>query len=229
MKDKQEILVTIDRYIIATLGMFLSAVGIAMTIISNLGTAPLSCPSYVLNLRWPGISIGMFTLIINCLYVLLQLLILRRAFKLEYLLQVVASALFGYMIDISIIAMDWMHPDSLLERIALTIISCFVSAFGISLEVVANKWMLSAEMTVKAIVYVTGRDFSSLKIAMDVTVVFVSSLLLMLFFKSPIAAGNNNVIGLGTLAGAILIGLFMKVTDVAVNRMILVRRRPLIK
>ena len=53
----KEIASTVDRYLFATIGMFLSAVGIAMTIVSNIGTAPLSCPSYVMNLRFPAVMI----------------------------------------------------------------------------------------------------------------------------------------------------------------------------
>ena len=58
----QDILV---RYGIATVGLVLVALGVALSIISNLGTAPLSCPAYVLNLRIPALSVGTFTLLVN--------------------------------------------------------------------------------------------------------------------------------------------------------------------
>ncbi|MBP5538434.1 MAG: hypothetical protein J6X69_01160, partial [Bacteroidales bacterium] len=52
------------RYAVATVGLIFVALGVALSIISNLGTAPLSCPAYVLNLRWPALSVGTFTLLV---------------------------------------------------------------------------------------------------------------------------------------------------------------------
>jgi len=203
----------IDRYIFATIGMFLSAVGIAMTIVSNIGTAPLSCPSYVLNLEWPAISVGMWTLIVNCVYMLIQLALLRKQFKAVDLLQVVASAIFGYMIDLSLAGMGWLMPAKMISRIGVTVLACFISAIGVSMEVKANAWMLSAEMTASAISRVSGKKFSSMKIAMDCTVVALSILAALLFFRNPWGDGENVVIGIGTVLCAVLIGLMMKLTD----------------
>ena len=211
---------TLDRYIIATTGMFLSAVGIAMTIVSNLGTSPLSCPSYVLNLRVPSVSVGTFTLLVNCLYVLIQILLLRRQFRLADLLQIVASAIFGYMIDIALSTMGWLHPVRLVDKIGLNVASCLISAFGVSLEVAARAWMLSAEMTAAALAKVLGREFSTMKIAMDCSVVAISAALAMAFFGNPLGDGSSYVIGIGTALSAVLIGLFMRLTDPLVSRLL---------
>ena len=94
----------IVRYAVASVGLFMIAFAIALAIKSNLGTAPLSCMAYVLNLDMPGISVGTFTFLVNMLYILIQLAVLRRRFKAVHLMQVVASVLFGYMIDLSLSA-----------------------------------------------------------------------------------------------------------------------------
>ena len=70
------------RYGLATIGLFLVAIGVAVSIISNLGTSPLSCPSYVMNGVW-GLTVGNWTIIINCLYIFVQLAVLRSKFKLK--------------------------------------------------------------------------------------------------------------------------------------------------
>ena len=219
----KEIASTVDRYLFATIGMFLSAVGIAMTIVSNIGTAPLSCPSYVMNLRFPAVSVGTWTLIVNCTYMLIQLALLRKQFKAAELLQVVASAIFGYMIDISLAGMGWLNPSGMPARIGVTVLACFISAIGVSMEVIARAWMLSAEMTAAALAKVSGKKFSSMKIAMDCTVVALSILASLLFFRNPWGDGQYVVIGIGTVLCAVLIGLMMKLTDPLVAR--LVRRR----
>lgn len=209
----------VGRYAVATVGMGLSAIGIAMTIISNLGTAPLSCPSYVLNLRFPAISVGTFTLLVNCTYILIQLALLRREFKWSYLMQVVASALFGYMIDLSLAAMSWMHPEGMAARVGITAASCVISALGVSLEVAAGAWMLSAEMTAFAMSKASGKSFSTMKIVMDCSVVVLSGAASLAFFGNVLGNGSLYVIGIGTIICAVGIGLCMKVTDPLVARL----------
>ena len=71
----------IVRYLVASVGLFMIAFAIALAIKSNLGTAPLSCLAYVLNLDMPGISVGVFTFIVNMFYILVQLAVLRRRFN----------------------------------------------------------------------------------------------------------------------------------------------------
>ena len=69
----------VRRYSVATVGLIFVALGVALSIISNLGTAPLSCPAYVLNLRWPALSVGTFTLLVNTSLIIIQLALWRRA------------------------------------------------------------------------------------------------------------------------------------------------------
>ncbi|MBQ9659902.1 MAG: hypothetical protein IJV37_01375 [Bacteroidales bacterium] len=222
----------LQRYGVATVGLVFVAIGTALSIISNLGTAPLSCPAYVLNLKWPVLSVGTFTLLINIGYMLIQILLLRKDFQAKYLMQVVASALFGYLIDGSMWALSWLHPGSFAARLGLTALAALVTAFGVSIEVAANAWMLSAEMTVAAVAKVTGRAFGPLKIAMDSLVVVVSAVLGWLFFANPFGSGAwtgpgdvllartpGIVIGIGTLLLAVLPGLMMRLTDPLVARL----------
>ena len=221
------------RYGIATVGLVFVALGVALSIISNLGTAPLSCPAYVLNLKWPALSVGTFTLLVNTTYLLLQWVLLRRDFKAEYLMQVVASALFGYLIDGCMWALGWLQPGTFAARLGLTVLAGAVTALGVSIEVAANAWMLSAEMTVGAISQVFKKDFSRVKIVMDSLIVVVSAALAWLFFANPFGYGAYTglgdvllartpgvVIGLGTLLLAVLPGLMMRLTDPLVARLL---------
>ena len=221
------------RYGFATIGLLFVALGVALSIISNLGTAPLSCPAYLLNLRWPVLSVGTFTLLVNITYMLVQLVLLRKDFKAKYLMQVVASALFGYLIDACMWALGWLHPATFAARVGLTALSALVTAFGVSIEVSANAWMLSAEMTVGAVSQVSGKEFSLVKILMDSLIVVVSCLLSWLFFANPFGSGawtgladvllartDGVVVGLGTILLALLPGLMMRLTDPLVARIV---------
>ncbi len=220
------------RYAVATAGLVFVALGVALSIISNLGTAPLSCPAYVLNLRWSGISVGTFTLLVNLSYMLVQIAVLRREFEARHLMQIVASALFGYLIDACLWAFSWLHPATFAARLGVNLLSALVTAFGVSIEVAANAWMLSAEMTVYAVSKVFSKPFSPVKVAMDSLMVVLSALLCWVFFSNPFGAGGpagladvllartpGIVIGLGTLLLALLPGLLMRVTDPLVARL----------
>lgn len=201
------------KYTVATVGMFLVAVGVALSIISNLGTAPLSCPSYLLNLWRPVLSVGTWTLIVNCSYLFVQLAVFRSKFKAKYLMQIIASALFGYLIDASLWLFAWLQPTGWASRLAVNVAAAAVTAVGVSIEVVARAWMLSAEMTVYSISKTFALPFNKVKIAMDSLLVVLSVVGCQILFGSPLGSGDLYVFGVGTLILAVLPGWLMKFTD----------------
>ena len=216
----------IVRYLVASVGLFMIAFAIALAIKSNLGTAPLSCLAYVLNLDMPGISVGVFTFIVNMFYILVQLAVLRRRFKPAHLMQIVASVLFGYMIDLSLWMIGWLEPEGFGVRLLLILAAAAITALGTSIEVASNAWMVSAEMTVAAFSSTFRKDFGRVKMVMDTTMVVLSALAALLFFGNPFGSGeftgmadvllartSGVVIGMGTLLMAFLPGYLMRFTD----------------
>ena len=213
----------IIRYLVATLGLFLVALGVALSIKANLGTAPLSCPAYVLNLEYPSVSVGTFIFIVNMVYMLVQILLLRSDFKASHLMQIVASILFGYMVDACLWMLSSLSALSFLYKFLLILLSSLVTAVGVSLEVKSNAWMLSAEMTVSAVAEVSGKKFDNVKIAMDTLMVVIAGAVAWIFFGTPFGAGEFHnvgdvllsrapgvVIGLGTLIMAFRPGFLMR-------------------
>ena len=214
-----------SRYLASTIGLLFVALGIALTIISNLGTSPLSCPPYILSL-WARPSVGEFTVMVNTALILVQLAVLRRQFKLKYLMQIPASFVFGYMIDFWLWALASVSPAMLFARFALVIVSCIITAFGISLEVGAQGWMLSAELTVYAFTKVSTKRFGTIKVWMDSLYVVIAAVISYLIFRNPFGYGEFTtipdvllsrvpgvVIGIGTIISAIIPGWLMHLTD----------------
>ncbi len=204
------------RYLYATVGLFLVALGIALSIISNLGTAPLSCPAYVLNLKFTAISVGTFTFLFNLLYIVIQLALFRRAFKARYWLQIFASAILGYFIDASLWLCAWCATDVIAWRIMLSVVACVFTAIGVSIEVAADAWMLSAEVTVLSICHVFKKlKFGTAKIIMDSSLVVLSALAAWIFFGHILGNGEPDgvVISWGTLLLAFLPGILIPYTD----------------
>jgi len=222
---------TLVRYSLATTGLLLVALGVALSIISNLGTAPLSCPAYILSAGL-GLTVGNWTIIVNTSYILVQLLVLRRGFKLKYLMQIPASLVFGYLIDLCMMFLQWIQPGSFADRLLIIVAACAVTAVGVSIEVIAQAWMLSAEMTVYAFAKTIHKSFGNIKIVMDSSQVVISLVISLLIFRNPFGGGeytgilpilsgqmDSTVIGIGTLICAVLPGWMMRFSDPLVDKL----------
>ena len=79
------------RWLVGTLGLILIAFGVALSLKSNLGTAPPSCPPAVLNLKWGAISFGTFTWIMHLFFIGAQMAMRRKVLDVHYLLQLAAA------------------------------------------------------------------------------------------------------------------------------------------
>ena len=55
------------RYILFSCGVLCAALGIALITLAGMGTSAVSSLSYVLTFVFPGLSLGVFTFLVNCL------------------------------------------------------------------------------------------------------------------------------------------------------------------
>jgi uncharacterized membrane protein YczE len=203
------------RYGISTLGLVVIALGVGLSIKSNLGIAPLSCPPTVLNLAWPQWSMGVYTWIFNLSFILLQLAILRKEFKWIMLMQIPAILLFGFLCDGAI----WLFNafDAPATQYGMQILLCLISvvltAVGIRLEVVGRGWIMSIDYTLAILTNKTRLKYSSWKVIMDVALVALSALFCWIMFGRFTGNDATNAIREGTLILAILTGVCMHFTD----------------
>ena len=208
----------VARWVVATLGLILVAFGVALSLKSNLGTAPVSCPPAVLNLKWTAISVGTFTWMMHLVFIAAQMVMRRKVLDSHYLLQLLAAFVFGYLCDAGI----WLLRNVTVETYAMKMVFCLltvlVTAIGIRLEVIGNAWMLAGEKVVVVFSEVTGIKFSNAKVAVDIFLVLISAAFAWFVFKTPWGDGNHVVIREGTLILAIFTGLCMKLTDPLVDK-----------
>lgn len=209
---------TFARWTIATLGLVLVAFGVALSLKSNLGTAPVSCPPAVLNLRWGAVSVGTFTWMMHLVFIAAQMVMRRKVLDPNYLLQLLAAFVFGYLCDGGIWLLRNVEVTSYLMKMVFCLLTVLVTAIGIRLEVIGNAWMLAGEKVVVVFSDVTGIKFSNAKIGVDVLLVVLSALFAWFAFGSPFGNGDHIVIREGTLILAFFTGLCMKLTDPLVDR-----------
>ncbi len=209
----------VAHYLVATLGLVLVALGVALSLKSNLGTAPVSCPPAVLNLKWTAISFGTFTWMMHLLFIALQMAMRRKVLDIHYLLQLLAAFVFGYLCDACIWILNDVEITSYLMKIVLILMSVLLTAIGIRLEVIGKAWILAGDKVVDVFSEVTGIKFSNAKIGEDIILVALSAAFAWICFGSPWGHGDQIVIREGTLILAALTGLCMKLTDPLVDRL----------
>ena len=173
-------MIKLKRYLVFLLGLFISSFGVSFITRSNLGTSPISSVPYVLSLNFSW-SLGEFTIAFSVLLILLQILILRKNFRLEHLLQIPISIAFGYFIDLTMILLSSLNPSSYLIKLVCLIFGCVILGFGVYLEVLADVAMLPGESFVRAVTSTWNTDFGMTKVAFDVTITVSAVVLSFLF------------------------------------------------
>ena len=123
----------LKRYLLFLIGLFINALGVSLVTKASLGTSPISSIPYVLSLKFPP-TLGNFTIIFSILLILLQILILRKNFKIENILQIPVSFAFGYFIDITMYLFVWVNPGNYAMKLAALLAGCIVLGFGVYLE-----------------------------------------------------------------------------------------------
>lgn len=194
------------RFVFLCLGLTIMAFGVAFSIKADLGISPISTVPYVTSLI-SGLSVGTTTIIMNFLFVLIQIAILRRQYDWFQLLQFPAAIVFGTMIDVAEYLLQGIQVSNYLKEWLFCIIGIVLIALGISVEVMANLVTTAGEGIVLAICKVAPVKFGNMKMGFDITLVCISVVLSLVFL------GGVEGVREGTLAAMIFVGQITKVTN----------------
>lgn len=197
---KNEIL---KRTIFLLCGLFILSFGVALSIKADLGTSPISSLPYVASIITP-LTVGQLTIIMHCVFILLQKMILKKQYEPVQLLQLPVAFIFGGMTDLSLFMISRLHAGLYWQQWVICIAGILLVALGVSFEVTAKIVPLAGEGLSLAISKVTSIDFGYVKIMFDVTLV-LSALILSFAFTSRLHG-----IGLGTIAAAVSVGMIAK-------------------
>ena len=196
MTDKTEL---IKRYIFLLAGLFASGLGVSFITKAGLGTSPITSIPYTLSLGFTP-TVGMFTLFFNLLLIVLQIILLRRNFQLQNLLQLPIIALFSFFIDLTMSLLGFIQPETYAMKVVSLVIGCLILGFGVFMEMVANVAMLPGEATVRAVSDVFSTDFGKTKIAFDSSMTVIAAIMSFIMFK------HLDGVREGTIVAAILVG-----------------------
>ena len=195
----------IRRICFFVVGLFIMSLGVAFSIVSTLGTTPISSISYSLALI-TNINIGITTFIFNATLILIQFLILRKRFHKRRLLQLINCVLFGYFTDVALYIVSFIPFDgSVFVMIVFLIVSILLTAFGIFVYMPANIAPLPGEGCVESVAIVTNWRFSTIKIGFDATMVIISLVMCGLWYSNIFGAVN-----IGTIVSAVMVGFTLR-------------------
>ncbi|WP_287449532.1 YczE/YyaS/YitT family protein [Sellimonas sp.] len=187
------------RCICFMLGILINSFGIAFITKAALGTSPISSLPYVLSKKFP-LTLGQFTFVMNMIFILMQIFLLKKDFQKRQLLQIGVNVIFSAFIDISMNMLDAFAPSGASAQILSLLAGCVILAMGISIEVAPNVLLVPGEGVVKAISAVSRKRFGTVKVVFDTTLITLSFILSLLFFH------RLNGLGIGTVISALAVG-----------------------
>ena len=195
------------RYLTFGISLFIIACGISVITRSDLGTSPITSVPYVASLNTP-ISMGSYFFLFTIVLIILQLLLLGKKGimerKMELLMQFPVAFVLSFFTDLTMWATASYNPDAYYVKIISLVIGCLILALGICLEVIANVTMISAEYTIQFATLRLKKDFGTIKICFDVTLVCVALLC------SWSLSGRIEGVREGTIIAALITGPFVR-------------------
>ena len=194
----------LKRYLLLLVGLSIMAFGVAFSIKASLGTSPISSVPYVVSLFTP-LTVGTATITMHCVFILLQILILRKNYHPIQLMQLPVAFFFGYLTDFGVWAVQGITCNTYWQQWSVCLIGILLVAVGVSFEVKAGVVVLAGEGVVLAICKVLPKvKFGYMKVGFDVTLVVIACILSIVF------TGRLQGVREGTVAAALLVGLIAK-------------------
>jgi len=197
---KQNIL---NQSLVFIFGLFIIAVGVVLSVKADLGVSPISCTPYIYSLAFP-LTLGQTTIILNVLFICIQMLLLRKKYRMFQLVQFPVVFLFGFFIDLIMKYSAWMTPNNYFEQAVLCLLSCVVIGIGVFFEVKAALTYLPGEGLVMALTQTFGMEFGKTKIGTDSSLVGIG-IVSALFFLGALEGIRE-----GTVVAAVLIGYIVR-------------------
>lgn len=194
------------RYLTFLIGIFVMSLGIALSVYALIGTTPISAIPLVVSYATP-FSLGFYTVAINVVLFIVQILLLRRQFELIQILQIPAAFAFGAACDFSVWllrGLDGVADGNYFVQILLSVAGSIVLGVGVWLQVTPRVLTLAGDGTAVALARVFSRPFSTMKILLDSTLVVIAVILSLIFFHGLMGVRE------GTILAAWLVGYVVR-------------------
>ena len=165
------------RLLFYFIALFFMALGVAFSANSDLGISPVNSLPYVISdivKMQPGTCVT----IVFCLYILVQVILLRKEFNPINLTQIIFSTIFGYFVNFTKwMVGDFLLPGGYIGRLGMQCIGIVLVAFGVFLYLDVELVPMPMEGMTMAIAKKVGKPFPQVKTVVDCTVVLLGVIL----------------------------------------------------
>ncbi|KAF0092622.1 MAG: hypothetical protein FD141_806 [Fusobacteria bacterium] len=186
------------RYLMFITGLFLMGMAISLTAKSNLGTTPIFSVPFLISLITP-LSIGTLVFLLTLSFVILEFILLKGKFNKEQYMQLLLCPIFGFFVDTGMYVFRFVNPIDYFSKVVVLVIACFLLAFGIYIQIIANVVINPAEGLVKIISEKTGMKFGNVKILFDSTLLLIAIIISLSAFGKIISVREGTfVVALAT-------------------------------
>lgn len=158
------------RIFIYILGLFFLALGVAISVNANLGISPVNSLPYVVS-QISGVQLSVCVIAVFSIYILLQIVLLRRQFQWINLTQLIFSTIFGYFVDFCKFLLGDFALPTYLGSLVMLLASILVVALGVTLYIEVDLVPMPMEGLTLAISQKLKQPFHNVKIVVDCAVV----------------------------------------------------------
>ena len=209
--ENSSLLLWAKRLLVYFLGLFIMAVGVVFSVKSALGVSPVTCLANVtyqifgIDQGLSFLSLGVCTTLTYCVYIFAEVLILRKQFKPSMLLQIVASTVFGAMVNLAFALFVFLPaPEAYPMRVLFLLCSIPMVAFGVMLYLAPNILPTPGEGLSLAVSMMIKKPVATCKIIVDCCLVVLSALVSLSYFRGFVG------VRAGTVVSAVFVGFVMK-------------------
>ncbi len=204
-QDSWQLFKRLATYLI---GVYFTSVAIAISKMTPLGISPNSSLPNEISIILDA-NLGLITAIVFSCFVFVQWLLLGKNFKVINFIQVLLSIIFGFFVNFSVALVNRFLPpcDTYFLQLVYTIASALLLGAAVEVYLAPKVMALPAEGLAQAVAVRFKMPFPKAKNICDITIVSVSVILSLIFFKTLYGIRE------GTIIHAILVGRAVKWTD----------------
>ncbi len=222
---------TAGKLLVYLIGLTVIALGINVSRLSALGIAPVSSTPGVLQDIFPKLTIGSTIMIVYFILIVLQIIVLRKDFKIKNLLGIPVAIIFGWITDIVGVKpftyqiagfnicnktfsgwlMHFPKPGNIPLQFVYLIASILIIGIGVFIYLRPNLVPMPAEGLAAAIAQRNNMAFGNCKTIVDVCLISIATILQIIFCGGfgSLWIGKGTV-GIGTILAAVCVGQVVK-------------------
>lgn len=192
------------RTVMLVVGLYFMGLAMALFAKSDTGVSPMVALPLVLNQMFPAVSLGSFTIVLNCLFFIGQFVVNPRSFSWSKCLQAIPNISLGLAIDLNVLLLAGLELNSYIGRLLCMAGGCLLLAACIAIVVSANIIFMPIDAFIGEVALRTGLEWGNTKTILDVIMVAAAAGLSLGFL------GYVSGVREGTLIAVVTVGQFVR-------------------